>query len=105
MSVRIGDVTTWDTWCGACGQARKVLEEAGEVVDACAVLWGAENYGAGPSEVSAAMDDLLEECADVVQAVCNLLAGLGVEDFTVEMAECAMRNAARGRMTVGKADT
>lgn len=102
--MRIDDVTTWDTGCDECGQARKLLEEAGEVVDAAAVLWGAENYGAGPSEVSAARAALLRECADAVQAVCNLLAGLGVEDFTGEMAECAMRNAARGRMTVGEVD-
>lgn len=98
MSVRIGDVTTWDTGCNACGQARKLLEEAGEVVDAAAVLWGAENYGAGPSEVSAARAALLRECADVVQAACNLVSRLGVDDFAPFMALCEKRNRERGRL-------
>ena len=96
--MRIGTVTTWPTGCDVCGQARKVLEEAGEVVDACAVLWGAENYGAGPSEVSAARDDLLRECADVVQATCNLLAVLDVTDMTEAMRRCERRNRERGRL-------
>lgn len=98
MSVRIGDVTTWDTGCDECGQARKLLEEAGEVVDAAAVLWGAENYGAGPSEVSAARAALLRECADAVQATCNLLAVLDVTDMTEAMRRCERRNRERGRL-------
>ena len=98
MGVNVGTVTTWHTGCDACGQARKVLEEAGEVVDACAVLWGAENYGAGPSDVSAARAELLRECADVVQAACNLVARLGVEDFRPFMELCERRNRERGRL-------
>lgn len=98
MSVRIDDVTTWDTGCDECGQARKLLEEAGEVVDAAAVLWGAENYGAGPSEVSAARAALLRECADAVQATCNLLAVLDVTDMTEAMRRCERRNRERGRL-------
>lgn len=96
--MRIDDVTTWDTGCDECGQARKLLEEAGEVVDAAAVLWGAENYGAGPSEVSAARAALLRECADAVQAVCNLVSKLGVGDFAPFMRECEERQRERGRL-------
>lgn len=96
--MRIDDVTTWDTGCGECGQARKLLEEAGEVVDAAAVLWGAENYGAGPSEVSAARAALLRECADAVQAVCNLVSKLGVGDFAPFMEMCEKRQRERGRL-------
>lgn len=42
--------------------------------------------------------ELLDECADVIQATCNLVAAFNVEDFTDEMTECADRNRRRGRM-------
>lgn len=42
--------------------------------------------------------DLLNECADVMQATCNLIAALGVDDFTPYMEACRRRNEKRGRM-------
>lgn len=44
---------------------------------------------------------LLDECADVIQATCNLIASLGVEDFRPYMKECEQRNRERGRITDG----
>lgn len=41
---------------------------------------------------------LIDECADVIQATCNLLVVLGVDDLAPEMERCCARNAARGRM-------
>lgn len=46
---------------------------------------------------------LLDSCADVVQAVLNLVAALGVEDFRPYMKACERRNRERGRITDGKA--
>lgn len=40
---------------------------------------------------------LVEECADVVQATCNLLATVGVSDLSEHMDRCRERNEARGR--------
>lgn len=109
--VEIGSVQTFPDARADKAQALKVLEEASEVHGAWqemdrerakCIAYGNESSGDG--DVVAMCECLVEECADVIQAVCNLLAGLGVEDFTGEMSECAMRNAARGRMTVGKAD-
>lgn len=82
--MHIGDVTTWDTGCSYQEQARKVWEEAQEVRSA--VYWGE-----GEDWVKA-------ECADVIQATCNLLAMLGVEDFAPYMAECLEVQRGRGRL-------
>ena len=40
---------------------------------------------------------LIGECADVIQATCNLLDALGVVDMEQHMEECRARNEARGR--------
>ena len=80
----IGDVTTWDTGCNHLTQARKVIEEANEVAQAVALGEG--------------RDRVLEECADTVQAACNLVARIGVEDFRPFMELCERRNRERGRL-------
>ena len=41
---------------------------------------------------------IMDECADVVQAVCNLVDAFGEYAFDDYMEECAERNRARGRM-------
>lgn len=41
---------------------------------------------------------LLDECADVIQAVCNLAAALGVTDMEPYMKDCEKRNRERGRL-------
>lgn len=43
-------------------------------------------------------DRVKAECADVIQATCNLLAMMGVEDFAPYMAECLEVQKGRGRL-------
>ncbi len=77
-------------------QALKPLEEAAEVFGAWQ-RW----YGTDPdSEQATGFErrDLLDECADVVQAVVNLAASMGVSDLTPYLAACEGRNRARGRI-------
>lgn len=82
--ISVGDVTTWPTGCTEYEQARKVWEEAQEV-------WAAMYWGEGEDRVKA-------ECADVIQATCNLLAMMGVEDFAPYMAACLEVQKGRGRL-------
>lgn len=82
-SVNIGEVATFPGAKPDKAQALKVLEEAAEVFGA----WQAfDDY------------ELFYECADVIQATCNLVAAFGVSDFAPYMEECRMRNEERGRM-------
>ena len=81
-SVNIGEVATFHGVKPDKAQALKVLEEAAEVFGA----WQAfDDY------------ELLYECADVIQATCNLVAAFGVSDFAPYMEECRIRNEERGR--------
>lgn len=79
-------------------QALKVMEESGEVVDALKSYAGTsmrnDDYDAREARC-----DLLDECADVCQAVANLLDGLGVADEEWEAARDRVygRNLDRGR--------
>lgn len=82
--VGIGDVTTWDTGCDLERQSKKVMEEAAEVWWSVARLEGRERT--------------IDECCDVVQATCNLLALLGVDDLSPHMAACLERQRERGRL-------
>ena len=70
-------------------QALKVVEESSEVFSA----WEIFRDDASDVKRSAVVD----ECADVIQATCNLLAALGVTDMTDAMAACERRNRERGR--------
>lgn len=90
-SVKIGEVATFPDAKADKAQAMKVLEEAAEVFGA----WQQFDDG----EKSALSRWLvLAECADVIQATCNLLAGMGVTDFAPHMDMCRARNEERGRM-------
>ena len=82
--VSIGDVTTWDTGCDLERQSKKVMEEAAEVWWSVSRLEGRERT--------------VEECCDVVQATCNLLAMLGVDDLSLHMSACLERQRERGRL-------
>lgn len=95
MTVDIGTVQTLGDVKKDKAQALKVLEEAAEVFGAWQ-LWD----DLGPDEKRDAFNAscLLGECADVIQATCNLLAAYGVTDFTGFMEECRKRNVERGRM-------
>lgn len=81
-SVNIGEVATFPGVKPDKAQALKVLEEAAEVFGA----WQAfDDY------------ELFYECADVIQATCNLVAAFDVADFAPYMEECRIRNEERGR--------
>ena len=80
MSVYFGFVSQWDTYEKADGQAAKVIEEATE-------LFRAVREG----DTRAVM----EEGADTVQAVANLLNMYGIRTFQVEMNRCYMKHLKR----------
>lgn len=91
MSIRIGEVATFPGARADKDQALKVLEEADEVFGA----WQQFDDGESPA-LSRWL--VLAECADVIQATCNLLAGMGVTDFAPHMDMCRARNEERGRL-------
>ena len=74
-------------------QALKPLEEAAEVFGAWQ-LWDEHPDGDLGERLAS---DLVDECADVIQATCNLLAAMGVTDLSEAMAACERRNRERGR--------
>lgn len=80
MSIYFGSVSQWDTHEKADGQAAKVIEEATE-------LFRAVRDG----DVRAVM----EEGADTVQAVANLLNMYGIHTFQVDMNRCYMKHLKR----------
>ena len=94
MAVEIGTVQTFGDVRSDKAQALKVLEEAAEVFGAWQ-LWDDLDPDEKCDGFSAAC--LMSECADVIQATCNLLAAYGVTDFTVFMETCWKRNVERGR--------
>lgn len=83
-------VRTFDNVEPDKAQVMKVAEESLEVFSA----W--ENFQDDASD--AKRSAVVDECADVIQATCNLIASLGVEDFTPYMEACRKRNEERGRM-------
>ena len=105
-AVHIGDVQVFRDLRVDKQQALKPLEEAAEVFGAYQRVErvaldvldasGSEAESMWVSIVEAR--DLVDECADVIQATCNLLAALGVDDLSDVMERCRARNAARGRM-------
>ena len=95
MAVEIGTVQTFADVRHDKTQALKVLEEAAEVFGAWQ-LWDDLEPGEKCDGFNAAC--LMGECADVIQATCNLVAAYGVTDFTTFMEACRRRNVERGRM-------
>ena len=102
-AVEVGKVAVFREVRPDKAQALKPIEEAAEVFGA----WQAWDKSRRMDEATGipnsprtleARDALLDECADVVQAVCNLAASLGVVDMRSHMEECVARNMARGRM-------
>ena len=101
MPLTIGEVTTFPNVCADKPQALKPLEEASEVRQAWTLLCGTQTGMATCSECTykcKSFEDLVDECADLITATCNLLAAIGVDDMRGAMAECAERNRARGRL-------
>ena len=101
MSVQIGTVQTFKDVKADKEQAIKILEEAGEVVDAFkAYREAALTDWTEPDNVNEyrmACDHLIDECADVLQATCNLLSALNVVDITKWIERCKAKNERRGR--------
>lgn len=89
--VNIGEVATFPAVKPDKAQALKVLEEAAEVFGAWQV------FNADQDGNTSAIFLLLDECADVIQAVSNLVAALNVADFAPYMDDCRERNEKRGR--------
>lgn len=94
--VKIGDVQTFREVRADKAQALKPLEEAAEVFGAWQTLDEFRSHL--PEGAEGQRKYLLDECADVIQATCNLIAALNVEDFTPFMDACRKRNEERGRM-------
>ena len=89
-SVSIGEVATFPGAKADKAQALKVLEEAAEVFGA----WQALDTGECSSSKRV---DVLNECADVIQAIANLIYAMGERDFEPYMDACRERNEKRGR--------
>lgn len=99
-SVTIPPVRTFDSIVADKAQALKVVEEACEVFGAWQEWDRTKSWGEDWDEYlkfNDAIISLVDECADVIQAVCNLLAALGVTDLADAMAACERRNRERGR--------
>lgn len=92
-TVNIGEVTVFDNPEPTKEQALKILEEAAETVEALK-NWD-ESLCSPPAK-----EALIDEIADTIQACANLIAALGVDDFTGRMEICKKINIARGRITV-----
>lgn len=95
-AVYIGAVCTFDNVKPDKEQALKLLEEAAEVFAAWQV-WN-EIKDQNFSIFYDGKEEILSECADVIQSVCNLAASLGVHDLTHYMQVCEQRNRERGRI-------
>ena len=94
MAVKLGTVQTFTDVKQDKAQALKVLEEAAEVFGAWQ-LW--DDLDPDEKRDGFNVICLMSECADVIQATCNLLAAYRVTDFTAFMEACRRRNAGRGR--------
>ena len=104
--VNVGKVSTIPRFESAGKeQAAKVLEEAAEVFGAWQVFDGCSEQGGCEGCVLGcyfpyicdAKAELANECADLITATCNLLAGIGIKDMRTYLADCEQRNRDRGR--------
>ena len=97
MAVYFGEIDTFPNAKADKEQALKIGEECMEVYSA----W--EDYESKCTnplrldEIIIARDLLLDECADVLQAIANMVAALGVSNFTLYVEACERRNRERGR--------
>ena len=99
MNVEIGTVAAFPNVKHDKEQAVKVLEEAGELYSAWEYMRKCEscNTNCLIADCCYARRSLLNECADVIQAVSNMVAALGVESFRPYIEDCEQRNIGRGR--------
>ena len=73
-------------------EAVKVLEEATEVYQEWKIL-----YSFKKRNMKLNPEYLEDECADLIMALSNMLAGFGVTDLTEAIKRCEQRNEKRGR--------
>lgn len=90
MAIKIGEVHTFPNPECSKAQVVKILEESAEVFSAFE-KWQILDTGTAQRRI-------VDECADTIMAVCNLMAALGVDDMRESMRECEQRNRERGRM-------
>lgn len=102
--INIGTVRAFDHVVPNKEQALKPLEEAAEVFGAWQE-WDKYHrmypvFDYPKAQASKAMkEQILSECADVIQAVCNLASSLGVYDLEPYIQACEQRNRERGRIS------
>ena len=99
--VYIGDVRP--VWYAKCDreQSEKILSEAAEVFEAVdAYVKNERHYQGNDLEefMSSFKRAVLDECADLITAVCGVISALGVDDFSDYMRACEQRNRERGRI-------
>lgn len=101
--MRLGSVRRFDRVEPSKEQALKPLEEAAEVFGAWQRLESFDKtyWCEFPAWRERIVSDLLDECADVIQATANLMASIGMEDARPLLRACRDRNAARGRIGDG----
>lgn len=92
-TINVGEVAVFDHTESTKEQALKILEEAAETVEAFK-NWD-ESLCSPPAK-----EALMDEIADTIQACANLIAAIGVDNFTDCMELCTKRNIERGRITV-----
>lgn len=103
MSVNVGEVKTIPQWeyCNKA-QATKVLEESAELFAAVQGFMSYAKYeGLFHNAVTRAIldnyrTDIINEACDVITALCNLLAGVGVDDLSGALKRCVAKNMERG---------
>lgn len=97
MAVIIGEVRTFPDARADKAQVMKMFEETAEVFNALLNWEWSVSEGYDFAE-EANIEHLIDECADLIQATSNLLAGLGVDDMQPAMIACESRNRERGRL-------
>ena len=99
----IGEVRTFPNVKPDKQQVLKVIEEAAEVFGAWQKLQAHPASYIVPNSTMAneiCKHGLMNECADVIQVTCNLIAAFGIEDFSNYMELCEQRNQDRGRYDI-----
>lgn len=99
MAMVVGDIRTFPNCTADKEQVLKIGEEAMEVFSA----WEDLMYPESRTHfhyLDPRYRKLVDECADVLMATCNLLAGLGISDITEVVKRCEKRNEERGRYEV-----
>lgn len=99
--VYIGDVKP--VYYATCSrrQSEKILSEAAEVFEAVDDYAKNECCYAGThleEYLTSYKRTILDECADLITAVCGVIAALGVDDFSGYVKACEQRNRNRGRV-------